>query len=127
MIQNKFTAAPIWQGSTLCVMLSAYWADGATLVTQSSLSAITRQVSCLVEGVWQTLAADTLTISAVISNTLQIANGWNVDSSGYNLRDVVPAARFSNIGTTCIVYTLTGTDGTVSVIEVQTQVQAPLS
>ena len=102
MIQNKFTAPPIYQGSTLCVMLSAVWADGITLVTQSSLSSITRQVSCLSEGVWNSIAADTLSASSVISNTLQTSNGWTADSSGYNLRDVIPAARLSEQRTSFI-------------------------
>lgn len=108
-------------------MFCAVWADGVTLVTQSSLSSITRQVSCLVEGVWVSMGVDSLVISSVISNALQTGNGWTANTAGYNFRDVVPAARFSNVGATVILYTLTGTDGTVTEIVVAFDVKPPVS
>lgn len=64
----------------------------AANVTQSSLSAISYQVRDIEAAT--SGSVHSLTISDVISDTLQTGNGWDQDTTGYNFRVVLPATSF---------------------------------
>jgi hypothetical protein len=66
-------------------------ADGSA-VTQASLIAVSYKVTDLTTG--DEGETQSLTVSAVIFDTLQTGSGWNEDSTGFSFRAVIPASQF---------------------------------
>lgn len=68
----------------------------ATPITQASLSSIDYAIRDLTSAT--TITTGTLTISAVVYDTLQTDAVWDRDDDGYNFRWIVPAANLQNGG-----------------------------
>ena len=80
--------------------------QNAVAITQSSLTAMTfrvfqydsRDEAENDENGTEIGAVATLTVSDVVFNSLQTDNDWDATTTGYNLKHVVPAARFPSGG-----------------------------
>ena len=95
MAERLITKANVWEDSD-CVCMARVVGIDADEITQADVSSITLKV-------FDEDAADpdaavstaSLTVSAVVFNTLQTDARWQVDTTGYNFRYTIPAAALA--------------------------------
>lgn len=102
-----------WEDTPVALMARVTGEDAA-LITQASIDSITIDVYRMVGS--SAVAVGTqgsLTVADVVFDTLQTDSRWTEDSTGYNFRYTVPAARFATAGRHRIEFWFTGADGSV--------------
>lgn len=73
--------------------------NAGTMITQASLSALTYKVFDLnSDAPFTPTQSGSLTVSAVVFDTLQTDARWSADSTGYNFGHVIPAAWLTDGG-----------------------------
>ena len=123
---NTFGVGDVWLGSPIQTMTRLYAFDGVTLLTTGNVTSVKRSIGVKVNGVWVAGDVRTIPVSSVISG-VQVANGWSVDSVGYNFRDVVPASLLATAGLTRIDYVVTTSDGNSVPFVTEANVRDPFS
>ena len=123
MTATIYSSHSIWQGTSLVVMSRLTQADGQTAIVSANVSTITRTIGTMVSGIWSIGSPVSLVVGTVIG-ALATNNGWTVDSIGYNLRDIIPASLLGVAGNSEVEYTITLTDGTVSILVIAVVVKA---
>lgn len=123
MTATIYSSQAIWQGTTLVVMSRMTQVDGQTAIILANVSTITRTIGTMIGGMWSIGSPVSLVVSTVIG-ALSTANGWTVDAIGYNLRDIVAASLLNVVGNSEVEYTITLTDGTVSILVIAVDVKA---
>jgi hypothetical protein len=94
MPQAKVFTSQGFEDAGVAVMACVQGWNGVNIV-QSDVSSISYSVTNKNTGV-QVIAPTSLTVSAVVFNTLQTPAVWQTDATGYNFRHDVPAAAFPN-------------------------------
>ena len=80
-----------WKGGGFSILADALDSQGNP-IKQAALSSITRKVFDM-SGSTPTVAVSTsvVSISGTVSDTYLTGKGWNVNTTGYNFRDDLPA------------------------------------
>ena len=91
----------VWEDSGCSLMARILGTDGDEIV-QADISTITYAVHEKVAGT-EIIASTSLTISAVVFDTLQTDDRWHTDATGYNFRMDAPVTAFPTGGTTYMV------------------------
>lgn len=80
------------QGATLMARVVG---NDAAAITQATISTITYTVIDRRDPSTKIVDASSLTVSAVVFDTLQTDDRWSTDETGYNFRHTVPASVLS--------------------------------
>lgn len=99
--------AIVWDGVTATALRRLYYdASGTkTLITQATVSTITYAVY---DDAGATIVSGSLTVSAVVYDSLQTGTIWTRDGTGFNFKHKLPATAFPNPNETYrLTYTFT--------------------
>lgn len=95
--QPQLHRVGIWEDTGL-VCMARLVTDANVNVVQADISSIAYSVFDLVTRTADVISGTSLTVSAVIFDTLQTDARWSTDSTGYNFRWTVPATAFPTGG-----------------------------
>ena len=95
MAERLITKANVWEDSD-CVCMARVVGIDADEITQADVSSIALKVFDEDAADPDTAVSEaSLTVSAVVFDTLQTDARWQVDTTGYNFRYTIPAAALA--------------------------------
>lgn len=91
----QIVKATIWEDSAPVCLARVLDAAGDA-VTQAGITSISRSVYNVASPTTAVDGPTAINVATSVYDTLQTDNGWTIDSTGWNFRDVVPASICSS-------------------------------